>query len=106
MWLPPALSARLPPSAGRITPVTSEAAGEARNTTGRAISSGCPSRFSGMPERIRSIRAWSKSVWVMRTRNPGVRIWQGATAFTRIPCFAHSTASSRVIETIPPLATL
>ena len=52
--LPPALNARLPPSTGRLTPVTMDEAGDARNRIGPTISSGSPMRPIGMPPIIRS----------------------------------------------------
>ena len=52
--LAPAFTARLPPSTGNITPVTMDAAAEARNDTGLTISGGSAQAAEGMPESERA----------------------------------------------------
>jgi hypothetical protein len=44
----------LPPSTGNITPVTMDAAAEARNDTGLTISGGSAQAAEGMPESERA----------------------------------------------------
>lgn len=57
VWLPPALSAKLPPSTASSVPVTIAAASEARKIAGPAMSSASASRFMGIPARKRSMSA-------------------------------------------------
>jgi hypothetical protein len=73
--------------------------GGARQVKDRqAISSGVASRLSGVSAAMRStIPGWSSSGAVKL-----VRTQVGATALTRIPEGAHSTASALVILTTPP----
>jgi hypothetical protein len=71
-FVPPAFIARFPPSTGRSTPVTIDAASDTRKITGPTISRGSPSRFSGMPERNFSRIAPSDGS-SRRWRRPGVR---------------------------------
>ena len=65
-----------------------EAASEQRNTAAAATSSGDPNRPIGMSDSIRSpVAGSSRSLDVM-----SVSIQPGASAFTRTPFGAHSTA--------------
>ena len=73
------------------------AASDARKATAAAISSGVPIRPSGMylaPPARRS--SWSPV-------SGRFYVAPGATAFTRMPYFARSTAIERVKASIAPL---
>lgn len=78
------------PSTGMTAPEIYEDISEAKNRKAFAISSGSPIRPNGM-DSIRGLimdsgSASTISVWVM----------PGATAFTRISCFANSRANDSV----------
>src|SRR5262249_4919202 len=104
--LPPAFIARLPPSTGSVAPVVMAASDEARNSTAPTTSSGLARRPIGMPRRnVASSVSCSNFGSARRPRRPGVRTWHGATASTRTPRRAHSSARSLVIWTTPALAT-
>ena len=67
-----------------------------------AISSGWAKRLSACPS-IRSCTSNAPRTAAFRTI--GVSTYPGATALTRIPCSAHSTASVLVNDPIPAFAT-
>jgi hypothetical protein len=78
---PQSVAAIAPPSATRCAPETKAASSEARNSAQRAMSSGSPTRPSGMPWPSRaacSARATMSAV-------SRVRIVPGQIAFTRMP---------------------
>src|SRR5512138_230159 len=77
-----------PPSIMSVSPVIRDAAGEARNTTGSATSSGVPIRPSGM----RFCTDLRNSLLPSHFLVPGVSIKVGATALTVMLYFAHSSA--------------
>src|SRR4051812_21486672 len=82
----------LPPLTPTICPVMKGALSEARNTIVWAISSGFPTRLSGTP----AIRpAFRSAVPVNRSSIP-VSIGPGATALTRTPNAAASSAADLV----------
>ena len=83
----------MPPSITISWPVMKDAAGVARKPIRAAISSGVPALPGG------EARAASTSAAV----EDSVATQPGATAFTVIPCFAHSIAITFVIWLIPPL---
>ncbi len=91
--------ARKPPSTASVWPVTMPAAGLARNRMAVATSSGSASRPIGV---TRSISATTSALSSSGAMKP-VRTQVGATAFTRMPWRAHSTASARVMFTMAPL---
>jgi hypothetical protein len=82
-----------------VWPVTIAAAGEARKTIAAATSSGRATRPSGV---MALMRAMISGCWVNGLMNC-VSTQVGATALTRMPCCAHSTASARVKLTTAPL---
>src|SRR5689334_8505436 len=96
MRLPEPYHAVQPPSASRLEPVTSAAAGEARKTTAEATSSTVPTRPRGMRLRIH--------LWVSgSSRNGfdnGVSTKVGATETTRTLLGANSTAIALVSPSI------
>ena len=88
-----------PPSTGKVTPVTSDDASEARNTAGPTNSSGSPNLPMGIFAVSRSITSGSSRI----AEISGVFIWTGASALTRMLWGAHSIANSRVRAATPPL---
>ena len=74
------------------------AAGLARNRIAAAISSASAKRPNGVTRRISS----TSSGFYIRPAMKRVRTQVGATAFTRTPLRAHSTASARVMFTTAP----
>jgi len=72
-----------------VSPVISDAAGEARNTTAPATSSGVPIRCSAA---MRSSTSARNSGSASAGSVPGVAIYVGATALTVLPWGPHSTA--------------
>jgi len=72
---------------------------EARKTIASATSAASTRQRIGVSARILSTIAASLSSFCVRS----VRTQAGATAFTRMPCAAHSTASARVMLTMAPL---
>jgi hypothetical protein len=84
--------------ASRIAPVENDASSESSHRIARAISSGSPPRFIGMPSRSRSMRFGSPPLaWMSVCTNPG------RTALTRMPSAASSLASPSVIVSTAPL---
>ena len=82
-----------PPSTGSVAPVMYVASSEIRKATAAATSCGVPTRASGTiaPRFGAGVR-------------PRASMSPGATALTRMPWGARSTASALVIASIPPLA--
>src|ERR1700680_3680057 len=78
-----------PPSMRIVSPVIRDAALEARNTTTPATSIGSPMRCSAAMRLMTSDRT---SGLARQLSVPGVRIKVGATAFTVMLYFPHSTA--------------
>src|SRR5580765_3787826 len=77
-----------PASTGRVTPVTAEAAGEARNATTAATSSGRTVRPRALAAAHRRTPSGHCSARPGRSTRPG------ATALTRIPCAPTSPAAA------------
>src|SRR5829696_1847895 len=88
-----------PPSTGSVWPVIIAAASLARNTIAAATSSASTSRPSG----VASISAFAIAGSAISGSTRRVRTKAGATALTRMPCGAHSSASARVRLTSAPL---
>src|SRR5260221_12088719 len=84
--------ADLPPSTETICPVTKDAASEARNAIICSISAGLPTRPKGTPE---TNAALFSGVPVKRSTIP-VSVGPGATALTRTPLEAASSAAALV----------
>src|SRR5437879_9384040 len=82
----------LPPSTETTWPVMNEAEAEARKTIARAISSGLPSRPSGTVDTS-AVLFWALPV--KRSSMP-VSVGPGATALTRTPESAYSSAADLV----------
>src|SRR6185437_848436 len=89
----------MPPSIGKVAPVTQAASSEARYRTIFATSSGDPGRRIAYCARM----GWSMSGLVIRGAAMGVSIRPGFTTLQRIPSFAYSTASPRVKASSAPL---
>src|ERR1700736_4825775 len=85
-----------PPSTTSVAPVTNEARSEARNATASATSRGAAIRPSGcMPRTVlMSASGWGSSPTTERSM--GVSTLPGATALTRTPSPAKSSAMLRV----------
>src|SRR4030095_7706633 len=88
-----------PPSIINVVPVISEAAGDARNRTAFATSFGSPI----LPNTILESTFFLVSSFARYSSVPGVNIKVGATAFTVILYFAHSTAKHLVRWAMPAL---
>src|SRR5688500_10065467 len=86
------------PSILSVTPAMLRASSEARNTAAAATSSAAARRLSGVRERRFSHPAASITLFA-----PGVDTGPGASALTRMPCGASSTACWRVNVSIAPL---
>ena len=92
-----------PPSTGSIAPVMNDASSESRNEIAAATSSGSPTRGTRSRSFIESHASGE------RRSAPGmneVAIGPGATALTRIPRPASSTASAFVSIFTPPFDAL
>src|SRR5438270_11287499 len=96
-----------------MEPVTQAAAGEARNATMFAMSAGAPHLHNGIDflAYASSARSTAKTSGtppalggVNAFLTPSVGIGPGATAFTRMPCRAHSNARVRVRASMPAFA--
>ena len=88
---------RRPPSTCSTSPVMYEAPGEARKATAAATSSGVPKRRSGIRPRISSAATSRMARVIALSMTPG------ATALTRMPLDASSTARARVNPSRPGL---
>src|ERR1700675_2885438 len=85
-------AAVLPPLTLMIWPVMNEALAELANTIASAISSGLPARFSGTPATSPAFR----SELPVKRSSIAVSIGPGATALTRTPNAAASSAADLV----------
>src|SRR6202011_2865077 len=86
-------------STGRTAPVVNDEAGEARNNTAFDTSSTSPTLPMGIFPNTLALDAGSERTSTVIS----VRTNVGATALTRTPCRAHSSASALVNSTTPPL---
>src|SRR3569623_16674 len=86
------------PSMRSVAPVMYCAAGDARNSLDAATSSTVPARFKGVSAMPRSSSCGGYCFV------PAELLIPGATAFTRIPNCAHSTASVIVMFSTPARA--
>ena len=87
-----------PPLTDSVAPVMKPASSLARKATARAISSGLPSRPTGMPDMM-DFMASAGTAATMSVSN-----YPGATAFTVMPLGASSRASALVNPRIPAFA--
>ena len=88
----------MPPSTGRIWPVTYDDASEARYTAAAAMSSASPIRLMGVPASLTDLRSSFSTL-----SSASVTMAPGAMAFTRI-LGARSAAMVRVSWIIAALA--
>src|SRR5919204_317119 len=95
-------SAVKPPSTGSATPVTNDAASEARKTATEATSSGRHNRPSGCDTSCSRRAAAGSGIESMKPRSIGVSTEPGQIALTRIPSGAQSSASARASWTAAP----
>src|SRR3954464_7739401 len=94
------LGARSPPPLGRTTPVTNRASGPARKAMTSATSAGSAARPMGMRRRNSATSSGGMSAVA------AVSVSDGATALTRTPRGANSTANERVRLMTAALAAL
>src|SRR5580658_2959575 len=94
----------VPPLTYRVWPVTNEDASETRYMTAYAMSSGSPTRPSGIAAAA-SAKNCLRSSGVRRPVVIGVMVSPGATVLARMPSGASSTARLLVSATTPPLET-
>src|SRR4051812_29611071 len=90
-----------PPSTAMTWPVTYDDSPDCRNSTAPAMSSGWPRRPSGSVAETSGDSSGVPSGRPMRLF--GVAIVPGATEFTRMPYWPHSTAAVRMKPTMPAL---